>query len=191
MNLRKRAFAVLASASLLAACGEVENLRATLPTATDSFSIFALSGTPATYPSGINTYVRQAVRVDGNANFDVAFDINAQGNVVVYPVQRIVSTVSADRRVGLRKMTGASSEVITAPTGIYDDTAVVVGKGEVVVVEARRNGVGDACQFDISPFIFTKLIIADIILPARTIIVQTVLNPNCGFRSFEEGIPSR
>jgi len=191
MNLRKSlALAVVGGVSLLAACGEVENLRATLPTATDAYTVFALSGTPASYPSGINTFVRQAVRVDGNANFDIAFDIDAQGRVVIFPVQRIVSTVAADRRVGLRKVDG-SATVTSAPTGVYADSSVVAAKGEVVVVEARRNGLGDACQFDISPNIYTRLLITDVVVATRTILVQAVLNPNCGFRSFEDGIPAR
>lgn len=107
MNLRIQALGVVAAASLIVACGDPDSLRASLPTATDVYTVFALSGTPAEYPSGINTFVRQAVRVDGNANFDIAFDIDAQGNAVIYPVQRVVSSLSGARRVGIRRVAGS------------------------------------------------------------------------------------
>lgn len=191
MNPHIKALGIIAGASFIVACGEPDSRRAFLPTATDAYTIFALSGTPAEYPSGINTYVRQAVRVDGNANFDIAFDIDAQGNAVIYPVQRVVSSLGGDRKVGVQKVAGTFESVTIAPTGVYPDSAVVAGKGDVVVVEAGRNGTGDACQFDFSPFIYTKLLIEEIRVPTRSIIVRTVLNPNCGFRSFEAGIPTR
>ena len=190
MNLRIQALGVAAAASLVVACGDPDSLRASLPTVMDAYTVFALSGTPAEYPSGINTFVRQAVRVDGNGNFDIAFDIDAQGNAVIYPVQRVVSSLSGARRVGIRRVAGSFESVTSAPTGTYADSAIVAAKGDVVVVEAGRNGNGDACQFDFSPFIYTKVFIEDIRVPTRSIIVQTVLNPNCGFRSFEAGIPT-
>lgn len=191
MNPHIKALGIVAGASFIVACGEPDSLRAFLPTAADAYTIFALSGTPAEYPSGINTYVRQAVRVDGNANFDIAFDIDAEGNAVIYPVQRVVSSLGGDRKVGVQKVAGTFEGVTIAPTGVYPDSAVVAVNGDVVVVEAGRNGAGDACQFDFSPFIYTKLVIDEIRVPTRSIIVRTVLNPNCGFRSFEAGIPTR
>ena len=37
-----------------------------------------------------------------------------------------------------------------------------------------------------------RLVLVDsIAVDTRTIIVQAVLDPNCGFRSFESGIPTR
>jgi hypothetical protein len=190
MTSRKLALAAIASAFIMTACGDSNLLRATLPTVNDFYSIYALSGTPAAYPSGINTYVRQPVRVDGNANFDIAFDLDASGNAIVYPVQKIVSSLSASRRVGLRKVGGTFESVTIAPPGVYADSAAVLAPGEIVIVQAVRNGSGDACQFNISPYIYTKLRLESVDLDNRIIVLQTVLDPNCGFRSFEAGIPS-
>jgi hypothetical protein len=67
----------------------------------------------------------------------------------------------------------------------------VVDPGQVVVVQSVRNGVNDACQFDISPYIYTKLTVDSISLATRALRVTAVVDPNCGFRSFESGIPSR
>ena len=92
------ALALAGSASVLTACDDPNLLQAQLPTAEDTYDVFALTGTPAAYPSGINTYIRSAVRVDGNANFDVAFDIDDAGKVLIHPVQRVVTSISGNRR---------------------------------------------------------------------------------------------
>jgi hypothetical protein len=191
MTSRKLALALLASASILTACGDPQLLRASLPTIQDAYTVFALTGTPATSPSGINTYVRSAVRVDGNANFDVAFDIDASGNAVIYPVQKVVSSLSGSRHVGLRKVAGTFESVDIAPSGTYADSVIVAAKGEVVIVQSARNSTGDACQFDISPYIYTKLLVDSIAPATRTITIQAILDPNCGFRSFQPGIPAK
>lgn len=191
MNPRKFALAIFASASILTACDDPQLLRAQLPTVLDVFTVFALTGTPAAYPSGLNTYVRSAVRVDGNANFDVAFDIDAQGNAIVYPVQKIVNSLTSSRRVGLRKVTGNFDEITIAPTGKYADSTIVASQGDIIIVQSIRNGSGDVCQFDISPYIYAKLKIDSIAVDSRTLVVQSLLDPNCGFRSFESGIPTQ
>jgi hypothetical protein len=191
MTPRKFALAIVASASILTACDDPQLLRASLPTVLDVYTVFALTGTPAAYPSGLNTFVRAAVRVDGNANFDVAFDLDNQGRALIYPVQKVVSSLTSTRRVGLRKVTGAFDDITIAPTGTYADSTIVASKGDIVVIQSARNGSGDACQFDISPYIYTKLLVDSIAVDTRTLVVQAVLDPNCGFRSFESGIPTR
>ena len=191
MTSRKFALAIVASAAILTACDDPDLLRASLATVEDEYTVFALTGTPAAYPSGINTYVRAALRVDGSGNFDVAFDIDNQGRAVLYPVQKIVSSLSGTRRVGLRKVAGTFESVTEAPSGTYADSVIVATKGDVVVVQSVRNGSGDACQFDISPYIYTKMLVDSIATDTRTITIKTVLDPNCGFRSFESGVPSR
>lgn len=191
MTPRKFALALVASASVLTACGNSQLLQASLPTVQDAYIVFALTGTPAAYPSGLNTYVRSAVRVDGNANFDVAFDIDSSGHAILYPVQKIVSSLSSARHVGLRKVAGTFENVTIAPSGTYADSTIVASEGDIVIVQAARNGTGDACQFDISPYIYTKMLVDSIAVDTRTIVLQTVLDPNCGFRSFESGIPAK
>jgi hypothetical protein len=191
MTPRKFALALIASASVLTACGDPALLRASLPTVEDVYTVFALTGTPAAYPSGLNTYVRAAVRVDGNANFDVAFDVDDTGHAILYPVQKIVSQLGGSRKVGLRKVSGGFSDVTLAPTGTYADSVIVAAPGDIVIVQAQRNGSGDVCQFDISPYIYTKVLVDSIAVDTRTVVLQTVMDPNCGFRSFEAGIPTR
>lgn len=191
MTPRKFALAMIASASILTACDDPALLRATLPTVQDVYTVFALTGTPAAYPSGLNTYSRAPVRVDGNAAFDVAFDIDNDGNAVLYPVQKVVSSIGGTRKVGLRKVAGTYGEISEAPSGTYADSVIVAAPGDVVIVQASRNGSGDACAFDISPYIYTKVLVDSVAVNTRTVVLQTVMDPNCGFRSFEAGVPSR
>lgn len=183
---------VAAALVLFVACDNTNPFAATLPTVADSFTIFALTGTPPAYPSGLNTVGRTPTRVDGNANFDIAFDINSDGKAVVYPVKLIVNSIGGDRPVGLRKVAVVFDSLASAPTGTYPtDSAVVAGKGDVVVVEANRGTTGDLCSFNISPNIYTKVVVDTIDVATRTIGIRTVLDPNCGFRSFLEGIPGK
>jgi hypothetical protein len=182
---------MIASASVLTACDDPALLRAQLPTVEDVYTVFALTGTPAAYPSGLNTYARAAVRVDGNAAFDVAFDIDKDGHAVLYPVQKIVSSLGGTKKVGLRRVSGTFSEVLLAPTGTYADSTIVAAPGDIVIVQSTQNGSNGACQFDISPYIYTKILVDSIAVDTKTVVLQTVLNPNCGFRSFEAGIPSK
>ena len=192
MNLRKFAFGAIVAPLFFVACDDTNPFAAQLPTTQDVYTLFALTGTPPAYPSGLNTFARSPVRVDGNASFDVAFDINADGNAVLYPVKLIVSSVGGDRQVGLRKVAGTFDSITEAPTGTYQtDSAVVASKGEIVVVEANRGTSGDVCSFNLSPNIYTKILVDSIDVGSHTITIQTVMDPNCGFRSFATGIPSK
>lgn len=192
MTSRKSLLGIAAGILFAAGCGKSDLLNANLPTARDTFTIFALTGSPVAYPSGINTYIRQAVRVDGNANFDIAFDINPAGKAVLYPAGLVVSALSGRRTVGIRLVPGTFESILSAPTGVYPDSLpIVASAGDVVVVESARNGSGDVCQFGLSPFIYSKLLIESIVPATRTIVVQSVMDPNCGFRSFEPGIPAK
>ena len=192
MNLRKLALGAIAASFISIGCDNSNPFAAQLPTVQDVFTIFALTGTPPAYPSGLNTYGRTPTRVDGNASFDVAFDINSDGNAILYPVKLVVSSVNGDRIVGLRLVPGKFDAITEAPPGTYPaDSAVVASKGQVVVVEANRGFSGDVCSFSLSPNIYTKILVDSIDVKSHTITIQTVMDPNCGFRSFEVGIPSK
>lgn len=192
MNIKKWMCGVVAAPLLLAGCGDYNPFAATLPTSATTITVFSLTGTPPAYPSGLNTYGQVATRVDGNANFDIAFDINSDGKAVLYPVKLIVSSIGGDRIVGLRKVTGTFDEVVSAPTGTYQpDSAVVASVGDVVVVEANHASSGDVCYLNVSPNIYSKISVDSVNVEAHTIVMRTVLDPNCGFRSFATGIPTK
>jgi hypothetical protein len=191
MKARLALLAAMFVVAGLNACGDPTNLQANIPTSVDSLSLFALSGTPPTYPSGIAILSRQAVRVDGFASFDVAFDINAAGNAVISPVKLVVITPGGSRAVGLLRAAGTFEAAVEAPKSGYElDSSLVLAPGEVVMVQTARNTQGDLCQFAINPNIYAKIAVDSVNLATRTLFLRLGLDPNCGFRSFADGIPT-
>jgi hypothetical protein len=191
MKARLALLATMCVVTVLNACGNVASLTATIPTYVDTLSLWSLSGTPPSYPSGISITTRQIVRVDGFASFDVAFDIDANGKTVIYPVKLIVASPGGSRPVGLQRVTGPFENVLEAPkTGYEKDSAFVMVPGEVVAVESPHNGSGDICQFSISPNVYAKIAVDSVNLASRVIYLRMGFDPNCGFRSFATGIPT-
>jgi hypothetical protein len=183
--------ATISVAAVLNACGDPTNITAQLPTFVDSLSVWALSGTPPSYPSGISIPGRQVTRVDASASFDVALDLNASGQPVIYPVKLVVSTPGGGRPIGLQKVTGTFDEVTAAPsTGFETDSALVLNLGETVVVQAPHNGSAEICQFAISPNLYAKITVDSVNLASRVLYFRMASDPNCGFRSFADGIPT-
>lgn len=190
MKARLAFLATMCLVVVLNACGDPISLKATLPTSVDTLSVFALSGTPPSYPSGISILARQPVRVDGFGAFDVAFDIDAAGIAVVYPVKLVVGAGGA-RPVGLQKFAAAFETVLEAPSTGYDyDSPVVLAPGETVVIESAHNLRSDLCQFALSPFLYAKIGVDSVSLATRTIYLKLGVDPNCGFRSFASGVPT-
>jgi hypothetical protein len=191
MKARFALLAAICSALVLSACGNPTNLRANLSTSTDSLTVWALSGTPPSYPSGVSLVGRQVVRVDGSASFDVALDIDASGHAVIYPVKLVVSTPGGGRPVGLQKVPGIFDSVTVAPkTGFETDSALVMAPGEVVTIQSPHNGSQDICQFAISPYLYAKIVADSVNLASRTVFVRVGFDPNCGFRSLGVGVPT-
>ncbi len=191
MKARLALLATMCVVVVLNACGDPTSLKATALTSVDTLSVFALSGTPPSYPSGISIVARQAVRVDGFAGFDVALDIDAAGNAVVYPVTLVVSSPGGSRPVGLLKIVGSFETVLEAPTtGYKNDASFVLAPGETIVIQSAHNGSGDICQFALSPYLYAKIAVDRVSLATRTLYIRMGLDPNCGFRSFASGIPT-
>jgi hypothetical protein len=191
MKARLVLVATICVAAVLNACGDPTNIKAQLPTFVDTLSVWALSGSPPSYPSGVSIPGRQIVNVSAAASFDVALDINAAGQPVIYPVRLVVSTPGGGRPVGLQKVPGTFETVTAAPrTGYETDSALVVAPGETVVVEAPHNAAQEVCQFAISPNLYAKIAIDSVNLASRILYFRLATDPNCGFRSFANGIPT-
>jgi hypothetical protein len=190
MKARLAILATMCVAAVLSACGDPTNLRATAFTTVDTLSVFALTGTPPSYPSGVSIVAGQAVRVDGFGNFDVALDIDASGRAVIYPVRLVVPSPNGSRPVGLQKVASEFESVLEAPrTGYETDDSFVVAPGETIVIQSAHNANGDICQFALSPYLYAKIAVDSVSLASRTLYLRMGVDPNCGFRSFASGIP--
>ncbi|HEV8363523.1 MAG TPA: hypothetical protein VGQ52_08380 [Gemmatimonadaceae bacterium] len=181
-----------AAAGGVAACDDPIGLQAGIGTLTDTFTVFALSGTPTSVPVALSTTDRIAVRMADNLAFDVAFDLDASGSIKAFPVRQIVpfrviaGLLQPSHRVGLQKATTTFDNLTRAPSGGYNyDSVTVVRAGETLIVEVQAT----QCSFSFSPNLYTKIAIDSVFASSRSIRIRTVHDPNCGFRSFKPGIP--
>ncbi len=192
-HARALSFCVLsAAAGGVAACDDPIGLQAGIGTLTDTFTVFALSGTPSNVPVALSTTDRIAVRMADQLAFDVAFDIDASGSLKAFPVRQVVpfrviaGILQPTHRVGLQKATTTFDNLTRAPSGGYNyDSVTVVRAGETLVVEVQAA----QCSFSFSPNLYTKIAIDSVFTGSRSIRIRTVHDPNCGFRSFKPGIP--
>jgi hypothetical protein len=178
-----------AAVAALAACGNPLGTTATLDVSTDTLTVYALSGTPALALSGLNTYTHTVVRVDASSNYDIAFDIDTNQHVVVYPVQllypqQLIGTSAA--HTGLRTVTGSFESVTVAPTdGYSEDKPLILDPGAVVAVRAQPTICAGTLQTDL----YSKLVVTSVNPANRTITFRFTVDPNCGYRSFQPGLP--
>jgi hypothetical protein len=180
---------VLAIASFaIVACGDVT--RPTLPTfevAEDTLTVFPIRGSPLSAPTAIDLYSLRALRIgDGSGPYDLAIDTSGAA-ALVYPLQLVEN--SSLPNTGLLEVTSDFESILEAPTSGYQDTAaVVLAPGATVVVRARN-----ACSggFTGRDFFYAKVQLLELATSGglRTARLRIRTNPNCGFRSFADGLP--
>jgi hypothetical protein len=193
MKLRFALLAMLLTVLGVAACRDPLEINATIPTSTDTLTVYALTGTPPSYPNALSITARQVVPVSGFGGFDVAFDIDAAGTAIIHAARRVVSSGPFVPQVGLQKVPGTFESILEAPsTGYKVDTTLIAVEGEVIVLEAAHNNDSqDLCTFALSPYVYAKISIDSIFVRSRTIKLRLGYDPNCGYRSFAPGIPTR
>ena len=174
-----------------AACADPFATTATLPTIDDTAAVFALTGAPESAPTAINITFPRAVITSPGENYDVVFDIR-HDSAFLYPPHAIGAALTA----GLQLSTQPFDAITKAPTSGYDDTsAVFVKAGDVVLVQSTSSqcvGQGITAR----TFLYAKIVIDSIFYDAaapphtpRTMWYRMRNDPNCGFLSFEDGIP--
>ena len=192
MKFRFALIAMLSAVLGLGACRDPLELKANLETTTDTLTVYALSGTPPGYPTALSIIARTGLAVTSFGGFDVAFDIDPSGNVLVHAARRVVSFGPQVPQVGLQIVPGTFESNHAAPTTGYKvDSTIVASVGDVIMVEAvHNNGEQDVCTFALSPNLYAKISIDEVFLATRTIRFRLGFDPNCGFRSFLPGIPT-
>ena len=169
------------------ACDDPFAPRATTSVRTDSFLVYSVSQTPVNVPAAFNIVFFTPLRLEPTYGFDLAFDIDDVGKVVLIPVRLVGGVVTANRRVGLQRLTGPYEEMTRAPTAGYQyDSTLSLDIGDAALVELQT----DICQFQTSQLVYSKLQIKAIDPVSRTIVFRITYDPNCGFRSFLPGVPT-
>ena len=191
---RALSFPVLITvATVLAACAAGNGLTspASLDNATVSYSVYAVTGTsnllPSAYQFSTETLVRPRVTTTGALNFDVAFDIDSLGRVLLLPAKYVVPLPPAGApQVGLQKMTAGTYDQLTRAslTGYTLDSMQVAVVGDLYTIQLHDSG----CPY--GDFFYGKLTVDSIILSERRIVMRSMVNMNCGYRSLLDGLPT-
>ncbi|MHB1312732.1 MAG: hypothetical protein ACYC3L_12020 [Gemmatimonadaceae bacterium] len=182
-----RALAVLAVLVVAAAaCSDPFALKAQYSNMPFVYSLYGISGSgPANAPAALDFATQATVRVDGSFAFDVAFDFDGTGKIRVIPQKLVGAAISGARTVGLQRLTGDYASVLEAPPrGWQYDSTVTVLPGEVVGVRITSG----SCLYQASTELYAKVVV-DSVKAGGLIFGRGVMNPNCGFKSFADGIP--
>ncbi|HLA90748.1 MAG TPA: hypothetical protein VJL28_10000 [Gemmatimonadaceae bacterium] len=182
-----RGFMLVAGLALAAGCDDPFRVTAQFTNVTQPFTVHALSGSPIAFATALNIAVKSVARVDGTLAFDVAFDLNAQGEIVLLPVNVVAQNPAGTRRVGIVRPGVAFESVTEAPrSGYVVDSTTVVRRGEAAVVQSQE----PACALSVTPFLHAKIVVDSVDVPARTMYGRALINQNCGFRSLAPGLPA-
>lgn len=168
------------------ACGDVtRSVAPTTDVAEDTLTVFPLRGSPLSAPTALDLLGLRTLRVGDAALYDLAID-TAAGAALLYPSQLIDNAAA---RTGLLEVTSPFESILEAPTSGYQDTAAVaLTAGETVIVRARNACTGG---FPGRDFFYAKVQLLELGTSSgfRTARFRIRTNPNCGFRSFADGLP--
>ncbi len=174
------------AALLVLACEDPFKLTASRSNTTLNFFVWAISGTPDEYPTALRVPQATLVLADPNGNFDIAFDFNANDSLVVLPVRSVVTPLLGAHAVTFFRTAASYEQVIEAPlNGWTSDSALVVGVGETFLVKVTST----YCQFELRRDVYAKFEVESIIPSERRARLRGKVDPNCGFRSLQDGIP--
>jgi len=187
----KFAMPILAAGIALsaAACSDPNENTNLLNVVADTLTVYALSGTAPSFPAGYYTATGAVTRVDGSFNFDIAFDIDAANDVVVYPQRLVGVSALGAKPVGIQRITVPFDSLGRAPaSGYVFDSTFVVKPGQGLVLQVQSSS---ECALSFSTLRYTKLVVDSLDVPRRAIFFHSVHNPNCGYRSLVPGATPR
>ena len=174
-----------------AACANPFATTARLATIDDTAAVYALTGAPESAPTAINITFPRAVITTPSEHYDVVFDIR-NDSAFAYPPRAIGASLIA----GLQLSPMPFDAITQAPTTGYNDTLpVFIKTGDVLLVQSTSSQCSTQ-SIAARTFIYAKIVIDSIFYDGaaaphvpRTIWYRLRNDPNCGFLSFEDGIP--
>lgn len=183
--------ALIAAAAMLVRCGGSDSFLtpANYENVDRQYDVWALSGSSSALPAGYQftseSLVRPQVLANGSLNFDVAFDITPAGKVLVLPARLIVPLPPAGApSLGFVRQPGAYEQIQRATDkGYVTDSSTTLAVGETITIRLANSG----CVYG-EPF-YAKLTIDEINVTERRLLMRTLVNRNCGYRSLVAGVP--
>jgi len=186
---------LLATAAIAAtACGNPNAVKATAVTIEDTLVVYSFHGAPVPHPTALNTFSHVAVRAEVGTNFDLVFDSARVLPGAVPDTQAVILPPKLILGVGitgiLKSRIGYDSLVSAPGSGYQDSLPMVIRRGDVYVLQAHTAN----CGANVAPYnvLYTKIVI-DSINPDPEILsihFRMRVDPNCGFLSFRDGIPT-
>jgi hypothetical protein len=172
----------------IVACGDVTSPRASLPTFSDTATVYALNGAPPGAPTALSVFGEIVLPADPTFRFDIAFDLDANGRVLLMPVRTVANGLATTHSVGLQTVTTLFDSTTEAPkSGYRRDSTMIINPGTTVVIESADPA---ACGTSfIASTIYAKLVVEEVNVANRRMRARFVVDPNCGFRSFAAGVP--
>ena len=183
---------VVAIAAAVVACGDPTRPKATTPNVFLEYSLYSLNGSPPAVSNAVS-FFGGPTRADANFQFDVAFDVDPTGKVLVYPVRSLAGTLAGQlgTRVGLQTVTGSFESLREAPERGYDTIGVkTITPGTVMAVQLLDQTTGQ-CFYSLGgPTTYAKFVV-DSVNASRRLFLRTVVDLNCGYRSLvPDSIPT-
>ena len=183
----------------LSACNDPNQIDTIIPVVADTLVVYALTGTPPSYPAAFLASAGAVTRADGAFNFDVAFDIDASNQVVIYPqklvgVPCIIGALNCAgalgaKPVGLQRINVAFDSLQRAPAdGYVFDSTFVMKAGQALVMQVQASS---ECPFSFSTVMYSKFVIDSLNPSRRSIYFRSVNDPNCGYRNLVPGAKPR
>ena len=169
------------------ACGNPLGLPAAfISNVVDTVSLYALSGTPVSLPSGYSMISRHTVRTDQGSPFDFAFDIDTAETARLYPT----GALKLGQQSGLQLSAQRFDSIKIAPTSNYNlDSAQVVNVNTVLILHSSSF----TCSYGIPGVLYAKLHVLEIDTTSapngRRIDFEILTDSNCGYRGLEPGVP--
>jgi hypothetical protein len=174
---------------MLGACDYASQPTGQTQNATQPFFVHALSGSPLATSNAITFPGRSVTRVDGTFNFDIAFDIDASGNVMLLAPELVGQNPGGNRLVGIKTGIGSYDNILEAPlTGYTVDSSTVVQRGQAVAVQAQE----PICVSSnpSAPYLYAKLVIDSVDVKNRGIYGRAMIGGDCGYRQLIAGFPA-
>ena len=187
--------------SALLACGGNGKQAATGDVGFDTLVVYPLNHSGPNQPSGFYLATQRATVTDGTEAFDIAFDLTADGLPIVYPIRLITSAVGTPHQVGLQ-LTSLYFDVNGCPVGADTatcwlhtspahnfrfDSAYTLTPGQVLVIASQS----PTCSGFNDPTLYAKLVFDSVHVASGQMFARTTVDPNCGYVSFEPGLPTQ
>jgi hypothetical protein len=192
-NFRPKSAVAMLLAAMLAvtgvACGSFTGVPSSLDTLADSGTVYAINGAPPSAPTSLYLFAGTLVSADANFLFDVAFDIDSLGRIVVLPQRAVASGLATTHTVAIQAVSGSYDALNEAPkSGYRADTALVVTTNQVVMIQSQD---ANACSTSLTgaTALYGKIVIDSVDPVTREMSIRFTTDPNCGFFSFAVGLP--